>query len=78
MEATKYSAEELATMRAAPVRTLHCACCSSETRGRQWWNRDTGFGLCSACAVWIGSRWPADLAPNYGVEGIHYNPTETK
>ena len=29
---------------------LICCCCNGETYGRQWYNRDTGYGLCSRCA----------------------------
>ena len=28
---------------------LTCACCGERARGRQWWNRDTGYGVCSRC-----------------------------
>jgi hypothetical protein len=32
-----------------PARWLLCSCCGAETRGRQWHNRDTGYGLCVSC-----------------------------
>lgn len=34
----------------ARIMILRCCCCGCETRGRQWWNRDRGFGLCPTCA----------------------------
>ncbi len=42
--------------------------------GRQWWNRDKGFGLCADCIVFCG----ADVAQgeetaSYGVRGVHYD-----
>lgn len=56
-----------------PIRHLQCACCGATTRGRQHWNRDTGFGLCERCADWILSRHPnTDMERTYGVRGFHY------
>lgn len=31
------------------TKTLICACCGKYTKGRQWWNQDTGYGLCPDC-----------------------------
>lgn len=28
---------------------LTCACCGERARGRQWHDRDTGYGVCSRC-----------------------------
>jgi hypothetical protein len=28
---------------------LTCAVCGDACRGRQWWNRDDGFGVCPRC-----------------------------
>src|SRR5690554_239123 len=33
------------------IQRLRCACCGDMTRGRQWHNRDKGFGLCPRCAA---------------------------
>ena len=27
-----------------------CSCCGADTIGRQWSNRDTGYGVCVVCA----------------------------
>lgn len=62
---------------AGPVRSLTCCCCGTLTRGRQWWNRDTGYGLCEKCAVWISSReTPEDFERCYGRAGVHHSLPE--
>lgn len=33
------------------ITTLYCSCCGAVTSGRQWDNRDTGYGICPACYV---------------------------
>jgi hypothetical protein len=59
--------------------TLTCCCCGESTRGRQWHNRDTGFGLCPACADWIAkSTTPEDMRSCYGERGIHYDIKENE
>lgn len=62
-------------MTAQNVRTLDCACCGAMTRGRQWHNQDTGYGLCPSCADWIASRFmaAADMESTYGKRGHHYD-----
>jgi hypothetical protein len=56
-----------------PVRDLECCCCGERTRGRQWWNRDTGYGLCIACIEYCATRMPAEEFDRcYGVRGVHY------
>jgi len=58
-------------------REMICCCCGSYTKGRQWWNRDKGFGLCSKCADWIAEReTPEEMARNYGQRGEHYDIKE--
>lgn len=63
---------------AGPVRRLTCSCCGEGTRGRQWWNRDTGYGLCVKCADWIKTRkegkyYDADeFRRSYGEKGVHW------
>jgi hypothetical protein len=32
-----------------PIRNMSCTCCGASTKGRQWWNLDTGYSLCSDC-----------------------------
>ena len=64
------------------IRTLTCSCCGARTKGRQWHNRDTGFGLCSKCAHWIRTRMngkyydPAEFERCYGKSGVHYFEAE--
>lgn len=68
-----------------PVRILRCCCCDERTRGRQWHNRDTGYGVCLACVERERARHAADpkrgededgIRRLYGVEGIHWNVEE--
>lgn len=64
---------------AKPVINLTCAVCSNGTRGRQWYNRDTGYGLCPRCAEWLRSRkneTPASIRECYGIQGVHYEVQE--
>ena len=59
-----------------PIRRLECCCCGASTRGRQWWNRDTGYGLCGKCAESIkarGRETTEEFERLYGREGGHYN-----
>jgi len=56
-----------------PVKRLICSCCGTYTTGRQWFNRDSGYGLCETCADWIAKREsPAAMESAYGKRGIHY------
>lgn len=55
-------------------RDLTCCCCGGRAYGRQWFGRDTGFGLCAACADWLVSReTPEEMRQNYGERGVHYS-----
>jgi hypothetical protein len=61
------------TARTDKPKTLTCSCCGAVTRGRQWWNRDTGYGLCRSCADWLATREPAETVQFcYGTRGVHY------
>jgi hypothetical protein len=62
-----------------------CCCCGSGCMGRQWWNRDTGYAICVACAdQWAANPkvGPKELARSCGVRGVHYAindlPTEAE
>lgn len=56
-----------------PVRRLVCCVCGAGTRGRQWWNRDAGFGICKTCAERQAKReTPEDHASLYGQRGVHF------
>lgn len=62
------------------MRNLECCCCGGSAPAlKQWWNRDTGYGLCGKCAIYIKGR--SDYDPNeftqcYGEQGIHWMPLE--
>lgn len=54
-----------------PIQTLKCCCCGGYTKGRQFHNQDTGFGLGFCCLQFVQSRCE-DVERTYGVLGIHY------
>lgn len=58
--------------------SLSCCCCGQGLRGRQWWNRDTGYGICTKCIDWQRSRGldAEEERLSYGDEGVHYNIKE--
>lgn len=61
-------------MNTLPVQTLRCCCCSGVTWGRQWWNQDTGYGLCSNCITLCDASIAAgEKHLSYGVRGYHYD-----
>ena len=36
---------------------LICACCGEKAPAKkQWWNRDTGYGICPACFQRVSAR----------------------
>lgn len=53
----------------AKVRRLLCAVCGVSTHGRQWWNRDTGYGVCVRCAEECHESERESL---YGRRGEHW------
>lgn len=64
-----------------PIKTLICCCCGQSTKGRQWWNRDTGYGLCNNCIECCKEKRDEDgseFKSCYGINGIHYNLEESK
>lgn len=55
-------------------RRLTCAVCGSGCIGRQWWNRDTGYGLCPTCPEFVLKHGDAaELRDCYGVRGYHFD-----
>jgi len=53
---------------------LKCAVCGKPASGRQWWNRDKGFGICYKCVAEQEKTTSEELmALNYGKKGEHYN-----
>ena len=60
-----------------PVRGLTCCCCGASTRGRQWHNRDWGYGLCVKCIDYCARNiTPDQHRSNYGVRGVHFDVQE--
>lgn len=55
------------------MQTLICSCCGGSAKGKQWHNRDTGYGLCTKCVPFVIDRTaPEVMESSYGIEGIHY------
>jgi hypothetical protein len=60
-----------------PILSLACCVCLSVARGRQWWNRDTGYGICNSCADDMAKIYsPETMRDYYGIEGVHYKVQE--
>lgn len=60
---------------------MQCACCGSDAgRWKQWFNQDSGYGVCARCVDWIMDRerrtpmGPAEFRRTYGVPGVNYEP----
>ena len=50
-----------------------CCICGRNAYGKQWWNRDKGFGLCIDCAEkWIGKTDRQEFERSYGRAGVHW------
>ena len=65
------------TSRFPAVRRLLCSCCGAVTRGRQWYNRDTGHGLCVDCIEQCQrNETPEQFERCYGVRGVHFDIKE--
>ena len=60
------------------MRRLTCCVCGGAAPARkQWWNRDTGFGLCGKCAAWLKTRRDyneEEFTSYYGEPGVHWIP----
>jgi hypothetical protein len=65
-----------------PVKQLECCCCGGIAYGRQWHNRDTGYGICSKCIRWFRTdkkkngepcESEEEIRDYYGIEGRHFN-----
>lgn len=53
---------------------MRCSCCGGETIGRQWHNRDTGWGLCVSCIDFCKrNETEESFARLYGEWGVHYD-----
>lgn len=56
------------------VLTLDCCCCGSGARGRQWHNRDHGYGLCVGCIDYCARGETVESFEScYGLRGIHFD-----
>lgn len=54
---------------------LVCSVCGDAAgRFQQWWNQDTGWGVCRSCADWLETKGYAEdeMQFLYGKPGIHY------
>jgi hypothetical protein len=53
-------------------RRLTCCCCGGDAgRWKQWWNRDTGYGICYACVkLWRAKGEDVELS--CGKEGVNW------
>lgn len=55
------------------IKTLECCCCRQPTKGRQWWNRDTGYGHCDECTELYDKLTPLGFTNElFGIKGHHY------
>lgn len=53
---------------------LECSVCGKDEIGRQWHNRDNGFGLCSDCVSFASRGYSHDsFQQTYGLEGYHFS-----
>ena len=57
-----------------PLQWMKCCRCGDRTKGRQWWNRDTGYGICPPCVQRQRDRGTSseEILELYGQEGIHW------
>lgn len=71
--------DDYAAERNKPIKRLSCACCGTLFRGRQWFNQDTGYGLCDRCVRFVGASPEEGVEDeSYGVAGIHFLIPELK
>ncbi len=55
------------------VKCMTCTCCGNGCHGRQWWNQDRGYTLCSECVKYcIGPIEKGHESQTYGKEGVHF------
>lgn len=55
------------------IRKMDCCICGIRCFGRQWWNRDTGFGICPRCAEYEETKIsPKEHEELYGKPNVHY------
>lgn len=78
-EAMKKAAIEAIQGESVPLSTLRCPCCGAPSKGRQWWNRDTGYGICNDPKCWelneISDVALLEKSMGFGVRGYHWDVT---
>lgn len=54
---------------------MECSCCGRSCVNRQHRNRDTGYGVCTACVKWMRERGADDeeIKNGYGTEGVNFS-----
>jgi hypothetical protein len=54
---------------------LICNCCGCSTKGKQWWNRDKGYGLCKSCGEWKLKQGQSIemVQEDAGIRGINWD-----
>lgn len=56
---------------------LICNCCGQYIKGKQWWNRDEGYGICKSCGEEQADRYGlAQVELDNGKKGIHWGVTK--
>jgi hypothetical protein len=56
------------------MKLLTCACCGGNAVGKQWFNRDKGYGLCRSCSHNPKITKDAnELESCYGIRGVHFD-----
>jgi hypothetical protein len=57
------------------MKMLICCSCAGEAPGKQWWNRDTSYGICARCfRVWVAKMGFKQAVFSCGSPGIHHSP----
>ena len=66
-----------ALVRAQVPKVLHleCCCCGQPAPAfKQWWNRDTGYGICATCYRRITAKEGCvEALQRYGHPGVHHS-----
>jgi hypothetical protein len=58
------------------MKTLECACCGRSFKGWQYWNRDTGFGICKGCSDGYGYHTEGEKPDKEAIEEIRRRERE--
>lgn len=57
---------------------LTCCVCGTTAPGKQWWNRDRGYGVCLSCGEEVEKKEGVAVAQDYyGVKGVHWAPEKS-